>query len=69
MLQTKVYICYKTLSNRIRIQKNAFKNQKPYLIARGDHRKTNDVTKVLLLKCAPATGIVKEIVMAHNNIC
>ena len=49
MLQMKVSICCKTLSNRIRIQKSALKKQKPntpYLIARGDNKKTTgDVHK------------------------
>ena len=51
----KVYICFKTLLNRLRIQKYAFKGQKmrtPYLIARGDLRKTIYVIKVLRVECA-----------------
>ena len=38
VLQLKVFICCKTLSNRIRTQMSVFKNQKPkvsYIIARG----------------------------------
>ena len=46
----------------MRIQKSAFKNQKPRcpaLIARGDSRKTIKVMKVLPVKYAPVTCIVK----------
>ena len=70
MLQRKVFICCKTLSNRIRIQTSAFKKQKPrttYLVARGDHRKTINVIKVLSVKCTTVTGLTKEIVMAQKN--
>ena len=51
----KVYICCKTLLNRLRIQKYAFKGQKmrtPYPIAPGDLRKTIYVIKVLRVECA-----------------
>ena len=64
MLQMNVYICGKTLSNRIRIQKSAVKNQKPrmsYLIARLDHRDAIKEIKVLRVKCATATGMAKGI--------
>ena len=56
----KVYICCKTLSKCIPIQKSALKNQKPikpYIIAQGDHRETIKVIKSLRVKYAPATGI------------
>ena len=56
----------------MQIQKGAFKNQKPrtpYLIAQGDHRKTIKIMKVLLVKYAPVTGIVKGIVMTHDSRC
>ena len=56
----KVYICCKTLSNRIRIRESALKNLKP---------KTIKVMKVLCVKCAPVTVIAKGIVIAHNNRC
>ena len=72
MLQIKIYICCKTLSNCIKIQNSAFKNQKtrrPYLSAQGDRRKTIKVIKVLLFKCAPGTSIIQAIVMVHNNRC
>ena len=72
MLQIKVHICCKTLSNCIRIEKSAFKNQKPrtpYLTGRGVHRKTMKVIKELCVKCAPVIGITNGIVMAHNNRC
>ena len=39
----KIYVYFKKLSNHMRIQKIAFKNQKPrrlYLTAQGDYRKT-----------------------------
>ena len=39
----------------------------PYLIARGDHRKTIKGIKVLRVKCTPVTGIAKGIVIAHNS--
>ena len=68
MLQMKVYIYCKTLLNSIQIQKS----QRPrtsYLIARADHRKTIKVTKALCIKCAPVTGTVTGIVIAHNNRC
>ena len=68
MLQMKVYFCCKTLLNSIQIQKN----QRPrtsYLIAPADHRKTIKVTKALCIKCAPVTGTVTGIVIAHNNRC
>lgn len=61
MLQTKVYIGCKTLSNPTRILKNAFKYQKtrtPHLITQGGHKK---IIKVI-------TGVTKRIVMGHNNI-
>ena len=63
LLQMKVCICCKTLSNRIQIQKDAFKNQKPrtpFLIAREDHRKSVKVIKVLHVKCAVVTSIAKK---------
>ena len=72
MLQKKVYICCKLSSNRIPIQKSAFKKQKPkmtYLIARGDHLKTIKGIKVLRVKCTPVTGIAKGIVIADNRRC
>ena len=68
----KVYICCKTLSNHIRIQKAASKNQNyrtPLRIARGFFRKTIKLMKVLNVKRAPVTGIGKESVMDHNNRC
>ena len=40
------------------------KLRRPYLIARGDHRKTITPLKVLGLKCAHVTDIVKKTVMA-----
>ena len=46
----------------------AFKNKKsrtPYVIARGDHRKTIKVIKLLRVKCESVTGIA----MAHNIRC
>ena len=55
----KCYVCCKTFSDRKRIEKSAFKNQKsrtPYLITREDHRKTNKVIKVLSVKCALVAG-------------
>ena len=61
MLQTKVYIGCKTLSNPTRILKNAFKYQKPrtpHLITQGGHKK---IIKVI-------TGVTNRIVMGHNNI-
>ena len=50
-------------------QKCAFGKQKTrtYLIAGGEHRKTNKVMKVLHLKCAPVTGRAKGSVMAYDN--
>ena len=63
--------CYKTLSNHIRIQKNALKNRR--LIARGDHRKNIKVIKVSCVKCETVNGIIcndslkKEVVIAHKN--
>ena len=65
MLQIKVYVCYKTLSNHARIQKNALKNQE--LISRGNHRKTIKVIYVFCVKCATVNGITKRVAMAHNN--
>lgn len=65
MLQIKVYVCYKSLSNHARIQINALKNQK--LISRENHRKTIKVINVFCVKCAPANGIIKGAAMAHNN--
>ena len=70
-LQMKLYICCKTLSNRKRIKKKkAFKNQKPispFLVAAGGERKTIKVIKVLLVKCAPISGITKAIVI--TDVC
>ena len=68
----KVYICCKSLSNRFRIKKSAFKNQKPttpYLIARRGNRKSIKVIKALCVKCAPLIGIAKGTVIAHDNKC
>ena len=39
-----------------------------YLITRGDHWKIVKV-KVLRVKCAPFTGIVKGIELTHSNRC
>ena len=44
MLQKKIYICYKKLSNGIQMQKGALKNQKPrvpYLTVQEDRRKND----------------------------
>ena len=60
MLQMKVYICYKALSNCVQIPKKAFKKQKPitpYLVSPGVKRKTMKVAKVLFVKCAPVNFI------------
>ena len=38
-------------------------------IARGNHRKTIKVIKVLRVKCAPVTGAANDNVMGHNNRC
>ena len=60
MLQIKVYVCHKTLSNRIQIQKRTIKNQKPktsYVTVRGDPRKTIKLIKILHIKCKTITGI------------
>lgn len=59
------YIHYKMLSNRTRIHKSAFKDQKPrtfYFIAPWDHPKTVKVIKVLRVKYAPVTGVARGIV-------
>ena len=72
MLQMKVYVCCKTSSNCIGIQKSGFKNQepkRPYLITQGDHRKAIKVTKVSYVKCAPIIDIAEGVVLAHNNRC
>ena len=71
-MEVYIYIYCKTLSNSIRIQKSASKNQKlrkHYFITGGDHRKTIKVIKVLNVKCAPFTGIAEGIGMAHGNGC
>ena len=72
MLHVKVYICCETLSNRIRIERDAFKNQQhwtPLLIAGGCHRKTIKLKKALCAKCPPVIGIAKGVVMDHKNRC
>ena len=64
----KVYICCKTLSNRIRIQNSVFESRnqgRPISLLEEIKVK---IMKVLHVKCAPFTGIIKGIVMAHNNI-
>ena len=69
MMQMKVHILCKTLSNCIRIQKSAFKNQKPmmlHLIASEDGRKTIKVTKVLHVKCATVTSIAKVLYISDG---
>ena len=55
MLQMKVYICCKTLSNCIQIHKSKVTNQRSRAI------------RSLRVKCAPVTGITKGIVMAQYN--
>ena len=53
MLQMKIYIYCKVISNRIRIQRKSFNNQKPrtlHLIVQGDHEKTVKLVEVLLVK-------------------
>ena len=70
----KLRVCAsrKALTNRVPIEKGVFKIQKlriHYLTARGDHRKTVEVIKVLRVKCVPDTGIAKGMLMAHNSRC
>ena len=73
MLQMKVYkkpcqtdqtiYDFKKKEIHLNIQKPSM----PYLLARGDHRKTIKLIKVLRVKWAPVTGIDKGIVMDHYN--
>ena len=68
MLQIKIHICCKTLSNHIRINKSPSKNKKPasYLIDWGDHRKTISDKSITCQMC-PVTSTAEGIVIAHNN--
>ena len=71
MLETKVYICCKTLSNHIRIQKAClkFRNRTLYLLTRAKQENcwSNKNSRVI---CAPVTAIVAErIVIAQSNRC
>ena len=53
------------------IQKSIFRKQKlrtHYFIAGGYHRKFVKVIKVLGVKCAPATGIAKGMLMAYHGL-
>ena len=55
----------------MRIKNSSFKNQiprTPYFIAQTDQRKNIKVMRLLGVRCAPLTGIAKEILLAHNNI-
>ena len=72
MLKIKVFICQKTLSNHIRIQKCSFKKQKPRILclnARADHGKTYKIIKALRVKCVTVTSITNGNVMTHNKRC
>ena len=64
MPQMKVYICCKTLSTHIEIQK---KRMPLYLIAQGYYRKTVKV-KDSRVKCAPAC-IVEGIRLIARDAC
>ena len=71
MLEMKVYICCKTLSNHMRIQKAClkFRNRTLYLLTRAKQENcwSNKNSRVI---CAPVTAIVAErIVIAQSNRC
>ena len=71
MLQMKVCICCKTLSNRTGIQECIFKPETEDALCYCSKRSKENykVTKALRVKCAPITGTAKGISMAHNKIC
>lgn len=59
MLQKKVYICCKTLSNRIQIQNRTFKKlqtEDTMFFTQGDHRKSSKVMKVFRVKRTTVTS-------------
>ena len=60
-----LYLLYQTMYEF----KKAQKPTAPYIMARGDHRISIKVLKVLHIECAPVTSIAKQIVMAQNNRC
>ena len=70
MLQMKIYIYYKTLSDRIQIQKSAFKTTirgqplSSWSMLEEIIRKTIDEMKILRVKCTPVGIIAKGIDMA-----
>ena len=60
MMQIKVYVCHKTLSNHTHIQRRTIKNQKQkkfYVTVRADQSKTIKLIKILHIKCKTITGI------------